>query len=309
MDEIVHSSPFANQNCSQFGKIGGYPPPPFFEISPLNDAWVQGHAGGAGETVLLRFFCCRFCAFSRSVGLSFVLFFFLRRRQNCRVERMSWRERERASERAISGTLSQNPAAKLQEFVQYYNQSSCTHWQRVFHNFFRPSSCSVFLFLHNLFWVTSQEKNQHFFFPLRLFFLLVLFSSLCSLSLSLSVSLSLCACLFFTSLSPSLDLRSRDLIYIAHCWGCLYSRLYQLSWCSVLGLYTITALWLCWGSGVLLSLWAFFSCLRVLNFAVPKVFFMLPELFSVICSILLCVCPWQYQAHQILQTCMFVSFL
>ncbi len=41
----------------------------------------------------------------------------------------------------------------------------------------------------------------------------------------------------------------------------------------MLGLYTITALWLCWGSGVLLSLWAFFSCSRVLNFAVPKVFY------------------------------------
>jgi hypothetical protein len=79
----------------------------------------------------------------------------------------------------------------------------------------------------------QSRKQPALLLPSPLAFSLVLFISLCSLCLSvclcLSLCVSLCACLFFPlSLSPSLDLRSRDLIYIAHCWGCLYSRLYLL---------------------------------------------------------------------------------
>jgi len=128
----VHSSPFANQNCSQFGKIGRSPRPPTLHSLKFLPLTMRGYRDRLVSPA--RLFCCVSSvvvvarSLARSVFLSFFLFFFLRRRQNCRVERMSWRERERASERAISGTLSQNPAAKLQEFVQYYNQSSCTHW-------------------------------------------------------------------------------------------------------------------------------------------------------------------------------------
>ncbi len=148
----------------------------------------------------------------------------------------------------------------------------------MFHNFFRRSSCSIFLFLHNLFWVTSQENNPHFFFPLRLLFRWFC-SSVCVLSVCLSacVSLSVSLCVhvfFFLSLSLPLWTLEAGTLSISLTVGAVCTLGYIcFSWCSVLGLYTITALWLCWGSGVLLSLWAFFSFSRVLNFAVPKVFY------------------------------------
>jgi hypothetical protein len=106
MDEIVHSSPFANQNCSQFGKLGRYPPPRLppsphsFQFLPLTMRGYRHTLGSPARLFCCVFFCCRFCAFSRSVGLSFFLSFLLSSSSSKLSRRKNVLERERESGRA-----------------------------------------------------------------------------------------------------------------------------------------------------------------------------------------------------------------